>query len=125
VAQLTGLRVAILATDGFEQSELIELERRSTRPVREPKSCRPRQARCGMEPQRVGSRSERGPESGGRRAGGIRRSAVAGGVMNPTLCAWIQGGRIREIFFHPRQACGGHLPRSMDRRGERAAKGAE
>jgi len=24
VAQLTGLRVAILATDGFEQSELIE-----------------------------------------------------------------------------------------------------
>ena len=47
----TGLKVAIPATDGFEQSELLEARKALTAAGKKPASCRPSRRATRLEPQ--------------------------------------------------------------------------
>ena len=88
--KLDGLRIAILATDGFEQSELMEprraLDQRGSRGW-----FLPRQTGQCLEPQGVGAEGRRRPLLDGADPDAYDALVLPGGVMNPMRCACSPG----------------------------------
>src|SRR5580704_14984749 len=120
-SKLDGLHVAILATDGFEQSELLEPRKAldsagATTEVISPKGTEIKR----VESRRLGPEGRRGSDAGASRRRGVRCAGTARGRDEPGRPAHEPRRRcVRQSVLRCRQTGGGHLSWSLDRGGSR------
>jgi len=122
---LKGMRVAILATDGFEQSELLDPRKALDAAGAETEviSLKNGDIRA-WKHKEWGERVHVDRVVGAANPKDYGALLLPGGVMNPdALRMQPPGGEFRARILRRRQARGGDLSRSLDHRGDRCGQG--
>src|SRR5579871_5939498 len=124
---ITGMKVAILIEDGFEQVEMVEPRKALDQAEAETSVVSPRNGHA-----RAWNFTEWGDNFpvdvalDRARPDDFDALLLPGGVINPDKIAdAAQGCRIRKGLLRCRETCGGDLPWSVDRHRDRCGSGAE